>query len=98
MNPEAFESFIQADIFFFITTIAIVLVTIGLIVAIVYVIKILRTVSEVTDKVKEESEEVIADIKTLRTNIKSEGFRLAAVGDFFSRIFGRKKSRKGVNK
>ncbi|MBX4197880.1 hypothetical protein KW782_00930 [Candidatus Parcubacteria bacterium] len=84
------ETLIHADIFFFITTIAVVLISIGIIVAIVYIIKILRTVSHVSDKVKEESEEILLDLKHLRGNVKSQGFRWSYVKQFIRSIFKRK--------
>lgn len=81
---------IHADIFFFISTIALVLVSVGIIVALVYLIKILRNVSEVSDKVKEESAEIITDIRHLRSDMKREGFRMQHVGQFFARLFRRR--------
>jgi len=88
------ETLIHADIFFFVSTIALVLIAIALIVVLIYIIKILRTVSAVSDRVKEESSEIIDDLKTLRTSIKQEGVRLSFIKQFFNKIFGRRKSKK----
>lgn len=87
------NTLIQADIFFFVSTIALVVISIGLVVAVLYVIKILRDVSEVSTKVREESDEMIADFKALRTNLKTEGFRLGAIGRFFLGMFKRRSGR-----
>ncbi len=84
------ETLIHADIFFFISSIALVLVSIGLIIALVYVIKILRNVSDVSDKVKEESGEIIDDLKSLRGSIKQEGFKMRQMSSFFTRLIGRR--------
>lgn len=89
------NTLIHADIFFFVSTIALIFISIGIAIALVYVIKILRNVSDVSDKVKDESTEILADIKELRGDIKKEGFRLHYVSNFFARLFGRRaKSKK----
>ncbi len=84
------ENLIHADIFFFISTIALVLISIGIVISLVYVIRILRNVSEVSDKVKEESSEILSDMKELRGTIKQEGFKMGYVVRFFKNMFGRK--------
>jgi hypothetical protein len=84
------ETLIHADIFFFVSTIALVLITIGIVIALIYLIKILRNVSDVSEKVKVESSEIISDIKTLRTDIKKEGFRINYISKFFGKLFGRR--------
>jgi uncharacterized membrane protein len=88
------NSLIHADIFFFVSTIALILISIGIIIIIVYIIKILRTVSEVSDKVKEESTEIIHDIHTLRGDIRREGFQARYIKSFFGRLFGRRAKKK----
>jgi uncharacterized protein YoxC len=83
------DTLIHADIFFFITTIALILIALGLIIALIYIIKILHNVFHVSEKVKVESDEIISDLKTLRGNVKEKGFRLQYVKQFIKRIFGR---------
>jgi hypothetical protein len=88
------QSLIHADIFFFVSTIALVVLTIGGVIILVYIIKIIRDVSHVSGRVKEESDEILNDVKTLRGNIKSEGFKFSFVHRFFRSIFGRRSSKK----
>jgi uncharacterized protein (UPF0335 family) len=85
------ETLIHADIFFFITTIAVALVTVGIVIALAYLIKILRNVSEVSEKVKEEGAEILEDIHTMRHDLKRDGFRFRFIKNFFARLFRRKK-------
>jgi hypothetical protein len=85
------DTLIHANIFFFISSIALVLVSVGIIIALVYVIRILRNVSAVSEKVKEESGEIIDDLKSLRGTIKQEGFKLKYFGTFFKRLLKIKK-------
>lgn len=83
------ETLIKADIFFFVSTIVLVLISIGVIISLVYVIKILRNVTDVSKRVKEESAEIITDIHDLRGNIRHEGFKMGFILRFFKRLFGR---------
>jgi hypothetical protein len=64
------EDLIHADVFFFVTTIFIVVVTAVLTVASVYIIGILQDLKHISGKAKIEGEEILADVKTLRENVK----------------------------
>jgi hypothetical protein len=85
------ETLIHADIFFFVTTVVLIVFSIGVIIALIYVIKILHNVFHVSVKVKEESDEILSDIKTLRGNVKSHGFSVKYIKAFISKVFKRKK-------
>ncbi len=84
------ESLIHADIFFFISTIALVLISIAVVIALVYLIRILRNVGEVTDKIKTESTEIVGDLKKLRANLRDEGVKWKHVADLVRVFFMRK--------
>lgn len=84
------ESLIHADIFFFISTIALVLISIGIVIVLVYVIKILRNVGEVTDKIKVESGEIVEDLKKLRASLRDEGIKWKHMADLVRMFFVRK--------
>jgi F0F1-type ATP synthase membrane subunit a len=85
------ESLIHADIFFFVTTILVVVLTGALIVVSVYVVRILRDMKDISQKVKNESEKIVGDIDNLRDKIKEEGVGLRSLGKFFSFFTPRKK-------
>lgn len=91
----ATTSLVHADIFFFISTIALVLISAGLIVALVYGIRILRNIRDITDRAKEESSEIIADLKKLRLALRDEGIKWKHVTTLI-RTFFMKKPRKMV--
>ena len=59
---------LQANIFFFITTIAVVLFTILLCVAVYQIIKILKTVRRIVDRIEEGTEVLADDIDNIRTS------------------------------
>lgn len=80
----------KSDLFFFITSISVVVVSVTLIAVLIYSFLIIRKVRKLVDKVKEESEEVIDDIHEFRLKLKSQkGFlkKMPAFIVFFRRLF-----------
>lgn len=88
------ESLIHADVFFFISAIATVGISIGIIIALYYLIHILRNVREVSDKVKAEGGELIADLRKLRLALREEGVKWKHVVDLVRGFFIRKNNTK----
>ncbi len=88
------QEIIHADIFFFVTTVALIVIGILLLVAILYGISILNDVKYITRRIRHESEEVIQDLHLLRNHIKDEGLKWATVSAIFGRFFGRRKKGK----
>ncbi len=87
----------KSDLFFFITTISIAVISLLLAILIIYAFFIVRSVKKVVDKVKEESIEVIEDIQELRMRLKENDNaikRASALFFFFRNIFARKKPRR----
>jgi hypothetical protein len=80
---------IHADIFFFITAIAVVVVSIGLLIALYYVIDILRDVRVVMKKVRKASDELEQDFEDLRANIKKEGVVVRTIFELAVRFITR---------
>ena len=64
------NSFLHADIFFFITAIAVVIFSILLIIALVYIVRILRDVRKVVHTVEEEVDNITEDMHDARIGIK----------------------------
>lgn len=88
------ESLLKSDIFFFITSIVVIAIGIGIVVAFFYIIRILRDVKDVSKTVKQGTEEMAQDLSLLRTKVKSEG-SLVGMTAFFRKLFARsKKGRK----
>jgi len=85
------ETLIHADVFFFVTTIFIVVITAVILVASVYIIGILRDLREISAKAKIEGEEILVDVKNLRENVKREGANLKHISHFFSTLFKKRK-------
>lgn len=79
------ESFIKADIFFFIATIAVVIMTVFMSVIFVYVIAVLKNVKESTDVLKEKIEGGAEYLEEIRKKV-TESF-------IFNLIFAKKKTK-----
>jgi len=91
------QDLMKADIFFFVTTIAVILVAIGVSVGLYYIVRILRNVRDVTNRVDEGSKMLAEDLGDLRTSLKRDGFVMANVARFMqkgSRWFSRRPPRK----
>ena len=84
------RTLIHADIFFFITSIFVIILTLILGVAGAYLVLILRDMKEISRKVKIEGGEIIEDVKELRERIEEEGVGLRSLGKMFG-LFSKKK-------
>lgn len=81
---------LQANIFFFITAMSVVVFTIFLLVAMYFVIKILRSVNNITERIDEGSEIIAEDMKQLRDYV-SQGSLISQIIGLFVKS---KRSRK----
>lgn len=90
---------LHANIFFFITAIAVILVTVMVIVALYYVIKILRAVKDVAERVREGSEVIAHDAAQFREGIMSGSF-ISAIYERAAKTagFSTRKTRKRAKK
>ena len=92
------EEIAKADVFFVLTGFAVVLVTILVLAALYYVIKILRDVKDIAEHVKEESDEIISDIHSIRVGVKKAGKKLKNIIHPTSKKKKAKRSKKTVKK
>ena len=60
------DTLVQADLFFFITSIAIVLITIAILMALFFFIQILRDVRYTTKRIREETDRIVSDVDNLK--------------------------------
>lgn len=81
----------KADIFFFITTIAVIVLTVAAVVFIIYLIGIMRNVRDISEILKDQSKQISNDVTDLRQAIRSEGMKLKHFTDFMKKPHQRKK-------
>ncbi|MBI5530253.1 MAG: hypothetical protein HY918_02010 [Candidatus Doudnabacteria bacterium] len=85
------SDFAKMDIFFFVTTIAVAVLTVLLAVLIIYIIKISRDIKHITNKARSEAELISQDLSDLRQNVKDHGAKLKYFASFFSNLNKRSK-------
>lgn len=67
---------IKSDIFFLITTIAVIIISIGLAVALFYIIRVFKDLSILSKKTKEEGEKILEDVRIMREATENKGVSL----------------------
>ena len=82
------ETLLKTDIFFFITSVAVVAVTICVIYAMYHLIRILRNVDEISGDMREEGELIREDISDLRENVRAEGLKVKHISEFIGKFTG----------
>lgn len=88
------ESVAKSDAFFFITTIAVIVVTVMVVIACAYLIRIISDVKYITKRAKKETDEIADDLKAAREHMKEKGsgiFSLIASALSFSKARRKKK-------
>ena len=83
--------FLKQDIFFFVTTIAVVILTILLAILIIYIIKISKDVKYISYKAKSEVNLISQDLSDLRENVKEKGLKLKYLLSFFNNLRKKRK-------
>jgi hypothetical protein len=79
------SDFMKQDIFFFVTTIAVAVLTILLAILIIYIIKISSDVKHISEKARNEADLISQDLSDLRRNI-GRGFKLKYLFSFFNNL------------
>ncbi|PIR87150.1 MAG: hypothetical protein COU11_01900 [Candidatus Harrisonbacteria bacterium CG10_big_fil_rev_8_21_14_0_10_49_15] len=80
---------LQANIFFFITAVSVVLLTIVLVILLWYVLGIAKNVRKISRRVQEEVDMVADDLDAARANIKDEGKKILSVWKVLANFFSK---------
>jgi hypothetical protein len=83
------DEFLKMDVFFLVTTVAVVVLTILLTIIFLRVIRILQNVERISLMVEAEGQHLRDDIAEVRSRVKSEGVKISHLFDFLGA--GRKK-------
>ncbi len=84
------NEFLKLDVFFFVTTIAVVILTLLLAVLIVYIIKISKDIKYITKKARGEADLIANDLSDLRQNVKDHGAKMKYFLSFFNNLRNKK--------
>lgn len=88
------DSFLKMDIFFVVSTVAVVAVGVFVCLALWKLFEFLSALTRIADDVAEETEAIREDIKDARTHVKREGLRFVHLFSFFKKTGTRVASRK----
>jgi hypothetical protein len=91
MDPQ---SIAKSDVFFVVTTVAVILITIVVVIGCAYIIGILRTVKRISRMAERTTQDVSEDINELRDDVKRHGVSLGAFLNFFHRLGKKHSARK----
>ena len=81
------DDVLKADIFFFITAIAILVFSVFLAIAFFYAIRILRDIKHISSMAKKESDIISEELSDLREHIKKGGTKVKYFLSFFDKIY-----------
>jgi hypothetical protein len=79
------NDFLKQDIFFFVTTVAVVLFIIFGIVVGLYTVRIIKNIDYISKRARQQTDLISEDLDSLRDKMK-EGFRIRHLWDFFKNI------------
>ena len=87
------NTLVHADIFFFITTIAVIIMTIIMCIAGWYIIGIVRDARYVARRLRHATDELEADFEALRRTVTEEGSKAKHIVNFFlGKFLGKRRS------
>ena len=90
------QSLIHADIFFYITSIAVIILTALLIILFYYLVKIARHLEHTSKRLREESDHIMDDVSIIRESIEEQGGRaMSALRFIFGSLLHSKSSSHG---
>jgi len=91
---ERMDDFLKMDIFFGVTSVAVVVISVLLVMVLIRLLRILKTVDEVSEIVQEEAQEIRDDIREVRTQVKREAVKAGQLLGLFSGFVKPKARRK----
>jgi len=83
------DSIIKSEIFFFITSIAVIVLSVGAAAVLVYAVRILRNADHIAKLVRDESDLIAKDVSSLRESAEKEGMKAGRFIKFINKYFKR---------
>ncbi|MDP3880734.1 MAG: hypothetical protein Q8Q32_00940 [bacterium] len=92
------DSFLKADIFFFVSTVFTILLGVFLLVFLFYMLRIARNAKDISERIRESVKEISEDIEDKRKQIKYGGIGLSDIVAFFTKKPKERPAKKTRNK
>ena len=83
------DSIIKSEIFFFITSIAVIALSVGAAAVLVYAIRILRNADHIAKLVRDESDLIAKDVSSLRESAEKEGVKISRLSRLLRKYFNK---------
>ena len=83
------DSIIKSEIFFFITSIAVIALSVGAAAVLVYAIRILRNADHIAKLVRDESDLIAKDVSSLRESAEKEGVKIGRLSRLLRKYFNK---------
>ncbi|MCG2686944.1 hypothetical protein L6278_02290, partial [Candidatus Parcubacteria bacterium] len=80
------DAIMKSEIFFFISAIAVIGLSLLFAIISVYLIRTFKNIDEISKDSKEEAKLIKEDIADLRTSIRTEGWKLKNLLNFFNKL------------
>jgi hypothetical protein len=87
------DAFLKMDIFFMVTTAAVVVIAVLLVLVLVRVLSILKKIDEVAELVRDEGAQIREDIQMVRERVIEGGLRVGHLFGFLSGITKKRTTR-----
>ena len=85
---------LQTNIFFFITAVSVLLLTIFIVVALYYIIRILHNMEKISKRAEEETEHVAQGVHELHSSIRSGGKIFLLIANIIRILSGGRRGKK----
>lgn len=82
MTPQS--SFIHADIFFYITSISVVVLSVLLVALLYYFVRIAMNLEHTSKRIREEGDNIIDDVSIIRESLEQQGGRIMSMFKLFA--------------
>lgn len=83
------DELLQTNVFFFITSVAVIVFTIGFVVLLYFLIPLVRDARDMMEKFRHAAEEIEEDFESLRETAQEEGAKTKAIADVVLGFVGR---------
>ena len=94
------NSILQSDVFFFITSVSVIFITVAILVALIYIIKILKDVSGFFRAISSGTEALSEDLSMVRVKLREKGIMSGLIISLLTTFthFGQKVQEKRTQK
>lgn len=79
------DSLARSDVFFVVTTMAVIVLSVLFVVILVYVVKIVRDVRRISKTVSEETRRVVSDVESIRKALTVDSSKIKTAASYFAK-------------